>query len=113
MSASAPRLRATAPIRRGWPVLRLGFRPFYLGAAAFGMLAVPLWIAQRQGVIGLPLTPTPLLWHAHEMIFGFAGAAISGVVLTASAKAWSSTARRVALRWRRWRCCGWRRAWPA
>ena len=90
MSAPASRLRATAPIRRGWPVLRLGFRPFYLGAAAFGMLAVPLWIALLQGAISLPLAPTPLLWHAHEMIFGFAGAAIAGVVLTASAKAWSS-----------------------
>lgn len=89
MSAPAPRLRAVAPIRRGWPVLRLGFRPFYLGAAAFGMLAVPLWIAVRQGVLRLPLAPTPLLWHAHEMIFGFAAAAIAGVVLTASAKAWS------------------------
>ena len=88
MSAPA-RLRAAPPTPRGWPVLRLGFRPFYLGAAAFGMLAVPLWLAVRQGVLGLPLAPAPLLWHAHEMVFGFAAAAIAGVMLTASAKAWS------------------------
>ena len=90
MNAPAPRHAAAARIPRGLPVLRLGFRPFYLGAAGFGALAVPLWIAVRQGVISLPLAPTPLLWHAHEMVFGFAAAAIAGVMLTASGKAWSS-----------------------
>ena len=89
MSAPA-RLRAAVPAPRGWPVLRLGFRPFYLGAAGFGMVAVPLWIAALQGALDVPLAPSPLLWHAHELIFGFAAAAIVGVMLTASGKAWSS-----------------------
>ena len=47
--AAAP---AAAP--RGWPLLRLGFRPFYLGAAAFACLAVPLWLAlflDRKSVV--------------------------------------------------------------
>jgi len=47
MTTSLPPLTATpsavAPVPQGWPLLRLGFRPFYLGAAAYGMLAVPLW----------------------------------------------------------------------
>ena len=38
--ASAP--VGLAPKPKGWPLLRLGFRPFYLGATAFGALAVPL-----------------------------------------------------------------------
>ena len=35
----------------GWPLLRLGFRPFYLGAALLACLSVPLWIAIFLGHI--------------------------------------------------------------
>lgn len=73
---------------RGWPVLRLGFRPFYLGAAAFAALAVPLWLALFLGQGSLELSVAPLLWHAHEMLFGFAAAVIVGFLLTAG-KAWT------------------------
>jgi len=76
---------------RGWPLLRLGFRPFYLGAAAYGMLAVPLWIALLLGQVSLNLAVAPLLWHAHEMLFGFAVAVIVGFLLTAG-KAWTGLA---------------------
>ena len=31
------------------PFLRLGFRPFYLLAAVFAALSVPLWIAHYYG----------------------------------------------------------------
>ena len=73
---------AAAPLPQGWPLLRLGFRPFYLGAAAYGMLAVPLWIAMLLGEVSLNLTVSPVLWHAHEMLFGFAVAVIVGFLLT-------------------------------
>jgi uncharacterized protein involved in response to NO len=76
---------------RGWPLLRLGFRPFYLGAAAFAMLAVPLWIAMLLGAVTVNLRVAPMLWHAHEMLFGFAVAAIVGFLLTAG-KAWTGLA---------------------
>jgi uncharacterized protein involved in response to NO len=33
----------------GWPLFRLGFRPFYLGAATFALFAVPYWIAGLLG----------------------------------------------------------------
>lgn len=29
----------------GLPVLRLGFRPFYLGGAYFGIVSIALWLA--------------------------------------------------------------------
>lgn len=80
-----------APPPPGWPVLRLGFRPFYLGAALFGMLAVPLWIALLLGAVTMNLAVSPLLWHAHEMLFGFAVAVIVGFLLTAG-KAWTGLA---------------------
>ena len=50
-----------------------GFRPFFLLGAAYGPLAVGLWM----------LAPLPPLWHAHEMVYGFAVAIVCGVLLTA------------------------------
>ena len=65
---------------------RLGFRPFYLGAAFFSGAAILLWIAAILGTNLLPneAVITPLYWHAHEMVFGFAFAVIAGFMLTAS-----------------------------
>ncbi len=95
MTTSLPPLmaapRAPPPAPRGWPLFRLGFRPFYLGAAAYAMLAVPLWMALLLGQVSWGLTVSPLLWHAHEMLFGFAAAVIVGFLLTAG-KAWTGLA---------------------
>ena len=76
---------------QGWPLLRLGFRPFYLGAALLACLSVPFWVAVFLGHAGLELQITPLLWHAHEMLFGFAAGVIVGFLLTA-VKAWTGLA---------------------
>ena len=57
----------------------LGFRPFYLLAGAYAALAVPLWAARYAGW----LPGADPLWHAHEMIFGYAFAVIAGFLLTA------------------------------
>lgn len=76
---------------RGWPLLRLGFRPFYLGAAALAALAVPLWVAAWFGQITLSTALAPMLWHGHEMLFGFAVAVIIGFLLTAG-QAWTGLA---------------------
>ncbi len=75
----------------GWPVLRLGFRPFYLGAASFALLAIPLWVMLFLGQWNLSLALPSLLWHAHEMLFGFAVAVILGFLLTA-VRAWTGLA---------------------
>jgi uncharacterized protein involved in response to NO len=81
---------APSPVR-GWPILRLGFRPFYLGAAVFAALAIPLWIAVLLGGFSLNLSLPPMLWHVHEMLFGFAAAVVIGFLLTAG-KAWTGLA---------------------
>ncbi|MEO8936332.1 MAG: NnrS family protein [Burkholderiaceae bacterium] len=91
ISSIAPVAVAPTLTPQGWPVLRLGFRPFYLGAAVFGALAVPLWLAIFLGWIAPNLSVPPLLWHAHEMLFGFAAAIIVGFLLTAG-KAWTGLA---------------------
>lgn len=73
-------VRTPAP---GFALLALGFRPFYLLAAILALTFVPLWIAVLQGVLHLPTGLPPLLWHAHEMVFGFAMAVIAGFLFTA------------------------------
>jgi len=76
---------------RGAAFLRLGFRPFYLGAAMLATLAVPVWMMVFLGQwVWTPVLP-PLLWHAHEMLLGFASAVIMGFLLTA-VKAWTGLA---------------------
>lgn len=72
---------ATHWLRADAPLLRLGFRPFYLLAAGFAALAVPAWLLAYLGL--LPGARIDLLWHAHEMLFGFAAAAVAGFLLTA------------------------------
>ena len=59
----------------------LGFRPFYLLAASFTAMALPVWMLVLSGVVSLPLPG--VFWHAHEMIFGFAAAVIVGFLFTA------------------------------
>lgn len=60
----------------------LGFRPFYLLASTFAALSVGLWALQLSGVLGAVYLAGPV-WHAHEMLFGFALAVIVGFLFTA------------------------------
>ena len=65
------------------PFLRGGFRPFFFGAAMWGIIALALWLCSLAGRLQLPTRFEPMAWHRHEMLFGFAGAAIAGFLLTA------------------------------
>jgi uncharacterized protein involved in response to NO len=60
-----------------------GFRPFFLLAGLEAALMVPAWLLLWLGGHAFDLSYSPLLWHAHEMLFGFAGAAVAGFLLTA------------------------------
>lgn len=68
------------------------FRIFFLSLAVFGVIYVPLWVAQVYGAIDLPLALPALYWHKHEMLFGFLSAAIAGFLLTAVC-VWTGTER--------------------
>jgi uncharacterized protein involved in response to NO len=65
------------------PLLRLGFRPFFLSGAIFGVVAVILWLLMYRGVINFSPLGGGYWWHIHEMIFGFGCAIIAGFLLTA------------------------------
>lgn len=75
--------RTPADGPRGFGLLRLGFRPFYLAAALLAALAIPLWTASFLGHAPEALT-LGLAWHAHEMVFGFAVAVLIGFLYTAA-----------------------------
>ncbi|GAA4411897.1 NnrS family protein [Quisquiliibacterium transsilvanicum] len=68
---------------------RLGFRPFYLLGALFAALGIPLWVAVFAGSVALPQGLPARTWHAHEMVFGFALAIITGFLFTA-VRNWTS-----------------------
>ena len=61
---------------------RLGFRPFYLLASIFAALSIALWTAQYEGWLTSSYLPGPV-WHAHEMLYGFTLAVITGFMFTA------------------------------
>ncbi len=61
----------------------LGFRPFFILTALFGLLSVPLWLLVYFGKSSLGIWVSGLEYHAHEMLFGFSSALISGFLLTA------------------------------
>ncbi|MDQ6968519.1 MAG: NnrS family protein [Mariprofundaceae bacterium] len=67
-----------------WVLFRLGFRPFFIAAACWSVVAMGLWMAEI--VFSIDIVPEPLspsFWHAHEMIYGYALAVIAGFLLTA------------------------------
>lgn len=72
------------PCVRRHPVWMCGLRPFFLLAALGAPLFIGIWIAFLALGLPLPVTPGgPFVWHAHELIFGVALAAIAGFALTA------------------------------
>lgn len=72
-------------------LFNLGFRPFYLAAALFGALAIAAWWGELSLGLSRPTELAGTLWHAHEMVFGFAVAVVAGFVLTA-AQTWTGVA---------------------
>lgn len=78
---SEPQPQASA----GWALFALGFRPFYLCGAVFAALAVAVWAGQLAGLLPAPAGSmgVALLWHAHEMVFGFAAVIVVGFLFTA------------------------------
>lgn len=68
------------------PLLIRAFRPFFLLATSYAIIAMAEWSLVLAGS-GLSLSPQ---WHGHEMIFGYGGAVIAGFVLTAASN-WTGT----------------------
>jgi hypothetical protein len=61
----------------------VGFRPLFLLAGIFAVLSIGLWLPEFEEEISIPTTFSPVVWHAHEMLYGYLVAAVSGFLLTA------------------------------
>ena len=85
MATADPMTTTSKQIRqwRGPVILDHGFRSFFLLAGLWGAAAMILWIAMLSGHAPLPTAFDPVTWHAHEFVFGYVSAVISGFLLTA------------------------------
>ena len=71
------------------PVLfSYGFRPFFFGAALWAIIGMAVWIAALAGRAEVAVAYGSVAWHAHEMLFGFAAAVLTGYLMT-SVPNWS------------------------
>lgn len=81
--APIPRYRAQVSQNPLAIFLSAGFRPFFLSAALWAAVGLPLSVAYLEAAAELPTRFAPTIWHAHEMAFGFGGAVVAGFLLTA------------------------------
>ena len=72
------------------PLLASAFRPFYLLGSLYAPLLALGGIGIFTGVVELGPLPGRVLWHGHEMLFGFAAAIVIGTLLTAL-PSWAGT----------------------
>ena len=80
--------RTTAQIirdYRGPAIFGFGFRPFFLLAAIWAAVAMPLWLLPLFGTGDGMAAILTRDWHVHEMLFGYAGAVIVGYMTVAGA----------------------------
>jgi uncharacterized protein involved in response to NO len=73
-----PRLRP-----KSIALLSYGFRPFFLAAALWACLAMVLWIGLLSGSWTFATGYGVIAWHAHEILFGYIAAVMTGFILTA------------------------------
>lgn len=62
---------------------QLGFRPFYALASIFAIVALVIWLRAFAGFSGTGVYLHSVVWHSHEMLFGFSAAVIAGFLFTA------------------------------
>ncbi len=64
-------------------IFQNSFRPFFIAAGFWATLAVPFWLLNYFGIMIVIDNFNILLWHQHEILYGFVAAAIAGFILTA------------------------------
>ena len=65
------------------PLFAYPFRLFFLLASLYALLLIVSSAGVFLGGWNLPLAGSPLVWHSHEMLYGFVAAATAGFILTA------------------------------
>ena len=70
--------------------LNFGFRPFFLLCGLYAVVSMVAWVFTYRGVLDIGGALPASSWHGHEMLFGFAMAAVAGFLLTA-VPVWTET----------------------
>jgi uncharacterized protein involved in response to NO len=86
--ASMPTSAVPATLQRrrayaGPALLADGLRPFFLAAGVWGALTVLFWLPLSMATLTVDSVFSPADWQTHEMLYGYAGAALAGFLLTA------------------------------
>lgn len=79
-------MATTMALQRAWSgpaVFSYGFRPFFFFGALHAALMVALWVPWYLGFVSLPSAFPPVVWHSHELLFGYVPAIVAGFLLTA------------------------------
>ncbi len=77
-------LPAPAPgPNRAWDIWAAPYRPLFLAASLCAVFVIFWWPLAAQFWVPAGRIEIPVIWHAHEMLFGFIGAAVGGYLLTA------------------------------
>ncbi|MCW8910234.1 MAG: NnrS family protein [Gammaproteobacteria bacterium] len=77
-------LNIEEPFKGKYAFLQLGFRPFFSAAIVFSALGILAWMLVYFTGWALPADNyVSISWHAHEMVFGYTLAVVSGFLLTA------------------------------
>ena len=75
------------PANRWETIMSNGFRPLFLCVGIGGFLLVAAWLLILSGIWQHMTMAMPIIqWHAHEMLYGFVGAAMGGFLLAAVSK---------------------------
>lgn len=67
----------------GFALFALGFRPFFLLAGISALVMLGVWIGVYRGDITVGNYYGTVVWHSHEMLFGYTSAVVAGFLLTA------------------------------
>jgi uncharacterized protein involved in response to NO len=65
------------------PVLRLAFRPLFLGGTLFSIIIIAWWSYFWLNPFNWQPYGGPIWWHGHEILFGFGASIVVGFLLTA------------------------------
>jgi uncharacterized protein involved in response to NO len=79
MTAALQRRREYA----GPALLADGLRPFFLAAGVWGALTILFWLPLSMGTMTVDSVFSPADWEVHEMLYGYAAAAMAGFLLAA------------------------------
>jgi len=68
----------------GPAILAGGYRVFFLGAALWAVVSLVLWLVYVSSMGGdLGANQNMMVWHAHELVYGYGSGVVAGFALTA------------------------------